>query len=352
MEKLKEMTEKFPTRFWNDSCNVAELTSAVSYGATGATTNPVIAKTVLAEDFPRYKGFIENAIKDNPEATEDDIAWLTLEHMAIVGAKILEPIFDPKTGKGRLSIQTNTKYYRNAKKLCAQAIEFNKLAPNIQVKMPATKAGVIAFEEATYNGISINATVCFSLPQVIAVAEAVERGLKKRESEGKSNDGINPVITIMIGRLDDWLKIAISKEERLIAPSALDYAGVAVFKKAYKIFKERKYSSLLLGAAYRNIWHVEDLIGGELIHTIPYKWQQYYNASPQLKIENTIEKEVPKQILDELNTLPDFVKAYNEDAMKPEEFEHYGPTRRTLLQFAEAYDDLVKIIRGCMIAKA
>lgn len=352
MVKLQEMTEKFPTRFWNDSCNVAELTSAVSYGATGATTNPVIAKTVLAEDFPRYKDFIEKAIKDNSEATEDDIAWLTLEHLAIVGAKILEPIFDSKTGKGRLSIQTNTKNYRDAKKLYTQAIEFSKLAPNMQVKMPVTKAGVIAFEEATYHGVSINATVCFSLPQVIAVAEAVERGFNRREKEGKSTDGINPVITIMIGRLDDWLKVAVTNEERLIAPSALDYAGIAVFKKAYKIFKERKYKSMLLGAAYRNIWHVEELIGGEVIHTIPYKWQQYYNGSSQMKIENTIERELPKEILDDLNTLPDFVKAYNEDAMKPEDFEYYAPTRRTLLQFAEAYDDLVKIIRGCMIQKA
>lgn len=349
--KLQEMTEKFPTRFWNDSCNISELTSAISYGATGATTNPVIAKTVLEEDFERYKAFIENSIKDNPEATEDDIAWLTLEHLAVVGAKVLEPIFDTKTGKGRLSIQTNTKNYRNAEKLAAQAIAFGNLAPNIQVKMPVTKAGVAAFEEVTYNGISVNATVCFSIPQVMAVAEAVERGLARRAKEGKNNDSINPVITIMIGRLDDWLKIAVTKEGRLISPSALDYAGVAVFKKAYKIFKERKYKSLLLSAAHRNIWHVEKLIGAEVIHTIPYKWQTYYNASAQMKIENSIEEEVPREILSDLNTLPDFVKAYNEDAMKPEDFEHYAPTKRTLLQFAEAYDDFVKIIRAFMIPK-
>ncbi len=349
MKKMQEMTEKFPTRFWNDSCNINELTSAMSYGATGATTNPVIAKTVLEEDLDRYKSFIEDAVKNNPEATEDEIAWMTLEHLAVVGAKVMEPIFDPKTGKGRLSIQTNTKFYQSPEKLAEQAIGFGKLAKNIQVKIPATKAGIKAMEEATYAGISINATVSFSVPQAVAVAEAVERGLARREKEGKSNEEINPVVTIMVGRLDDWLKIAVAKENRLIQAPALDYAGVAVFKKAYQIFKEKKYKSLLLSAAHRNIWHAEKLIGGEVIHTITYLWQTYYNNSPQMKIENTIDEPVPQKYLDELNTLPDFVKAYNVEAMKVEEFDTFAPTRRTLIQFNAAYDDFVKIIRSFMI---
>ena len=52
------------------------------------------------------------------------------------------------------------------------------------VKIPVTRAGIPAIEEATYRGVSINATVCFSLPQCIAVAEALERGLRRREREG------------------------------------------------------------------------------------------------------------------------------------------------------------------------
>ena len=65
-----------------------------------------------------------------------------------------------------------------------QAIRFSRLAPNMIVKIAATHAGIVAIEEATYRGISINATVSFTLPQAIAVAEAVERGLKRREAEG------------------------------------------------------------------------------------------------------------------------------------------------------------------------
>ncbi len=58
-----------------------------------------------------------------------------------------------------------------------QAVKINSLAPNMQVKIPASAAGVEAMEEATYRGISINATVSFTVAQAVAVAEAVERGL-------------------------------------------------------------------------------------------------------------------------------------------------------------------------------
>ncbi len=67
-----------------------------------------------------------------------------------------------------------------------------------------TKAGIKAVEEATYRGVNINATVCFTVPQALAVGEAVERGLSRREKEGYDTSKMTPVCTIMVGRLDDW----------------------------------------------------------------------------------------------------------------------------------------------------
>ena len=124
-----------------------------------------------------------------------------------------------------------------------QAIEFNQLAPNMIVKIPVTRAGIPAIEEATYQGISINATVCFTLPQCVAVAEAVERGLKRREREGKEIATMGPVCTIMVGRLDDWLKVLMEKNNVAIDPGYLEWAGVAVFKKTYQLFRQRGLSS-------------------------------------------------------------------------------------------------------------
>ena len=81
-------------------------------------------------------------------------------------------------------MQTDPRLYRDSDALVAQAVEFDALAPNIIVKIPATRAGIRAMEEATYRGVSINATVSFTVPQAVAVAEAIERGLQRREAEG------------------------------------------------------------------------------------------------------------------------------------------------------------------------
>src|ERR1035438_5570455 len=114
----------------------------------------------------------------------------------------------PQGGRnGRLSIQTDPRFYRNPQAIVKQAVAFSQLAPNMIVKIPATRAGIPAMEEATYRGISINATVSFTLPQAIAVAGAVERGLARREKEGLDIRFMGPVCTIMVGRLDDLLKV-------------------------------------------------------------------------------------------------------------------------------------------------
>lgn len=348
MDKLLQMVKETKTRYWNDSCHLDELEYAIERGATGATTNPVIATTILKQDLKRYEEFIKDAVATHHSDTEDEIAWRTLEYMAVLGAKKLEPIFNPQAGEGRLSIQTNTKFFRNSEKLVEQAVHFHKLAKNIQVKIPATKAGIKAFEEATFHGVSVNATVSFSVSQAIAVAEAIERGLSRRTQQGLDNSNINPVITIMGGRIDDWMKTAVPKQNTVIDPQAYELAGVAVIRHAYEIFQKRSYHSKLLVAAYRNLYHVSELMGGEILHTIPYKWQVYYNNS-SMKITDSMSVPLSDHILEDLLKFEEFHKAYDEDGLSVEEFDFYGATLQTLQQFSEGYDELVRIIRSFII---
>ena len=75
-------------------------------------------------------------------------------------APLLLPAFEASGGRaGRLSVQTDPTLFRDTAAMVAQAAGFDRLAPNIIVKFPATVAGVAGMEEATYRGISINATV-------------------------------------------------------------------------------------------------------------------------------------------------------------------------------------------------
>lgn len=338
------------TDYWNDSCSIEELTYGIEHGAVGATTNPVIVFNVLQKEMHLWKDRIYQIIAERGDATEDDISWQVIEELAQKGAELLKPVFDEHKGlKGRLSIQTNPKFYRNVEKLVEQTMHFQTLAPNIQVKIPATAAGISAIEEATYRGVSINATVSFTVSQTLAVAEAVEKGLKRREAEGKDTSEMAPVCTIMVGRVDDWLKVVANKEDITTNADYLEWAGVAVMKHAYELYRKRGYRTRLLAAAYRNHYQWSEFIGGDLVCTIPYKWALRFNSS-DVSVEDRISKPVDPKIIDELrNKFDEFKQAYDADGMTIDQFNNYGATQRTLRQFLEGYDDLVAVIRDFMV---
>ncbi|MGB8457753.1 MAG: transaldolase family protein [Candidatus Acidiferrum sp.] len=347
---LHEMTQTTPTCLWNDSASIEELTYSLDHGAVGATCNPVIVGEVLKKEMHLWKDRIHELIEELPCATEDQIAWKVVEEISVRGAELLKPIFKQFRGiNGRLSIQTDPRFYRDSNAILAQALHFNDLAPNIIVKIPVTRAGIPAIEEATYQGISINATVCFTLPQCIAVAEALERGLRRREKEGKVISSMGPVCTIMVGRLDDSLKVQAELAGISIDPGYLEWAGVAVFKKTYKIFRQRGYRIRLLSAAFRNHMHWSEFIGGNVVISPPHKWQARFNAS-DVAVVPRIDNPVNPKIVDELLLrFPDFHRAYTEDGLSINDFDAFAPTRRTLRQFIAACHDLPAIIRDVML---
>jgi transaldolase len=347
---LHQMTQTTPTCLWNDSAAIDELTRSIEDGAVGATCNPVIALSVLKKDTTTWRPRIEALLRERPTATEDEIAWRLVEELSIRAAKLLEPTFKEQAGhNGRLSIQTDPRLYRNPDAIVQQAIAFNRLASNMIVKIPATRAGIEAIEEATYLGISINATVSFTLPQCIAVAEAVEKGLRRREKEGKDIASMGPVCTIMVGRLDDWLKVLMEREGISLEPGHLEWAGVAVFKKAYQIYRERGYRLRLLSAAFRNHMHWSELVGADAVISPPYAWQQRLNASG-IEVKPRIDDPVaPNTVAQLVAHFPDFRRAYSEDGLTVEEFDSYGPTRRTLRQFIGACADLDVLVRDVMV---
>jgi transaldolase len=347
---LHKMVCTSDTDLWNDSCSIQELTYAIEHGAAGATSNPIIAGEVLHKEMHIWKDRIKNIIAEKPTATEDEITWKVVEELSVKAAELLMPVFEREQGrKGRLSIQTDPRFYRDAERIVEQAVHFDSLAPNIIVKIPVTKAGVAAIEEATYQGVSINATVCFSVPQSLAVAEAVERGLKRREQEGQDISRMGPVCTIMVGRLDDWLKVVANRDDIVTEPHYLEWAGVAAMKKAYGIYQQKGYRLRLLSAATRNHMHWSEFIGGDVVVTLTHEWQKRFNAS-DIDVIPRMDIPVDSQIVDGLcGKFEDFRRSYDENGMAVEEFDNYGPNVKTLRQFIDGYHALVGTIRDMML---
>jgi transaldolase len=346
---LHEMALTTPTSYWNDSCSVEELAYAIERGAVGATSNPMIVLAVLKKEMPLWNERIQQIINENPTGSEIQVGWKVYEELAVHGANQLQPVFEAEACKrGRLSIQTDPALYRNPEGILAQAEHFHDLAPNMQVKIPATKAGLAITEEATYRGINVNVTVSFTVPQVLAVGEAVERGLKRREAEGKDVSNMSPVATMMVGRNDDWMKVRARLEQVDMDPEYLEWSGVACFKRAYQIYKERGYRTRLLSAAYRNFYHWTEFVGGDVSLTMPHEWQVKFNESgvrpvPRMQIP------VDPAIVSELYKIPDFRRAYEPDGMTIPEFDSFGATVRTLRSFIGAWHDFVAVMRDFML---
>jgi transaldolase len=338
------------TDYWNDSCSIAELTYAIERGAVGATSNPTIVGEVLGKEMDLWRDRIGEIIGGHPTWTEDEVAWQLIEEMAVRASRLLLPIFEREAGrKGRLSIQTNPKLYRDSERLVAQAMRFAGLAPNMQVKIPATRAGIAAIEDVTAAGISINATVCFTVPQALAVAEAVDRGLERREAAGEDTSSMSPVCTVMVGRLDDWMQVLVKRDGIVVDPGVVHWAGIACFKHAYGLFRERGYRARLLAAAYRHHLHWSELIGGDIVLTIPHAWQRLFNDS-SIEVVPRIENPLPDGVFEQLyENFPDFRRAYDADGMSVEEFDTYGATVRTLRGFIGSYQDLVAVVRDFML---
>ncbi|MBM6402604.1 transaldolase family protein [Phycicoccus sonneratiae] len=342
---LLTMTRTTPTALWNDSADPAELSTAIGWGAVGATCNPVIALAAIRADQPRWEARIREIAAELPTASESEIGWKVVEEVSLEAAELLAPVFAEHGGRnGRLSMQTDPRLRRSATALADQAEYFASLAPNIIVKVPATSVGVEAIEDATYRGVNINVTVSFSVPQALATGEAIERGLRRREAEGLPVEGIGPVVTIMVGRLDDWLKEVVERDGLDVDPAHLEWAGVAAVKRAYTLFRERGLRARVLAAAYRNQLQWTELVGGDLVLSPPFAWQQKFQDSgidPQPRIDVPVDPE----IIASLERIEDFRRAYEPDGMTPEEFDDFGATRKTLRQFLGADEELDQLVR-------
>jgi len=279
-----------------------------------------------------------------------ELTWALIEEMGARGAGILAPVFEDEDGrKGRLSLQTNPANYRDPVRMADQAVHFSTLAPNIQVKFPCTAAGLQAVEDATARGVVANITVVFSVAQCIAAAEAVERGLARFEAGGGDTSRFSPVCSLMIGRLDDWIKVLVEKDNIALDPDAANWAGIAAFKRAYGIFRERGYRTRLLAAAYRHRLHWTELVGADAVLTMPYPWQVRFNASG-IDAESRIDVPVDPRLVDDLLArVPDFRRAYEPDGMSPGDFETFGATARTLRGFVQSYHDLQGVVRDIMM---
>jgi transaldolase len=310
----------------------------------------VIVSAVVKADPKTWTPVLDAIIAAHGTATEDEIAWLLIEEIGRRAAKTLAPVHAQTRGRqGYLSMQVSPKLYANAERMIEHGRALAALAPNIAIKVPSTEAGVRAAEELVALGINVNATVSFTVSQAVTVGEAFERGLDRAQKNGADLTRLHPYMTLMVGRLDDLLHRVMAKEQIAIDPGYLAWAGIAVFKRAHRIFRQRRFRSSLLVAAYRHHLHWSELIGPGVIHTMPYAWWKQFEAS-DIAVEETLERPVREEVLQALQRkFKDFNLACEEGALAPADFASYGASVHTLNQFLGGFQDLLQQVRERMV---
>jgi transaldolase len=305
---------------------------------SGVTTNPPLSWQVLQERPEHFrKRIAEIKAQDLPRGEKFFRLYASIIAEGAAGL-----------GRGFLSGQVDNRDSRDTGAMLAFALRLRALAPNIMVKMPATAEGIAGIERLSALGIPTNATLTFSLSQVLAVAEAVKRGLAEARKNGVDLAGFRSVVTLMLGRLEDSRAFKAEAEAKgeSLSEEERRWAGLAAFKKALRLFQERGYESKLLAASMRKgpgtaIWHLEKLAGAPVVLTVfPDILEAFLNGYAGAAMESRISEEVPAPILEKLLRYETFRKAYHEDGLGPEGWPDFGPVAECAQAFDQAAVDM------------
>jgi len=320
------------TQWWHDSAEAAELDLGLQRGAIGVTTNPFLSNIALRKDRGLWASDIDDVLARNLPAEAKAEALMRIA--VTKTAEKLIPEYERSQGKsGFVCAQVNPMRAGDRDCMLAMAHRFHAWAPNIAVKLPATAAGLDVLEDCVAGGITATATVSFTVPQALAIAERHRAGIR-RAREG----GIEPgkcFAVIMIGRLDDFLReVAHDNNQAGISEADIRQAGLAVTKRAYRMYQEQGYEAVLLVAALRGPYHLTELAGADRLMSIHPSSQEVF-VSQDHPHEERIDVPVSGDVIERLCQMPEFVRSYEPDGMAPNDFIGFGATQRTLSQFSE-----------------
>src|SRR5437588_6703958 len=210
---------------------------------TGLTSNPTIFDHAI-ENSSSYDAAIREKLNEG-KSGEELFFELALEDLTRA-ADLFRPIYDRTNGvDGWVSLEVSPLLAHDTASTLAAAKSLHARAgrPNLLIKIPGTKEGLPAIEEAIFAGVPVNVTLLFSREHYVAAAEAFLRGIERRIDAGLKPD-VGSVASVFVSRWD----AAVAGK----VPAALNNKlGIAIAKRTYK--------------AYR------DLLGSS-------RWQRIYNA--------------------------------------------------------------------------
>ena len=326
----------------------------------GCTTNPPLALEAVEHDRRRWIQWAEE--RRNVLDGTQELAWTLYREVLRRGAEQVLPLWEQSDGAvGQICGQVDPRLLHERDAMVKQGIELHATCPNVMVKMPATEAGIDGIRVLSSLGISTNATLGFTVSQIMATARAAREGLSLAREKGVDLSRTRSMATLMLGRMEDAPAFGEQASAAGITLSESDrrWAGVAVARKAYRLLQEQQMETKLLLASMRlgpsldgrgHIWHLEQLAGGDTVLTIfPNILASFMQGYAETPLEATIHEPVPMHVLDRLLRVPYFVQAYQEDGVTPADYGSLPGLVATGASFSQAmqsFDAIAHEVRG------
>ena len=357
--RLHELSER-GVSVWMDTLSrelldTGELARLMDEDAVvGVTSNPTIFQTALSEG-----SWYDDQLRDVLQE-EDDVREIFLR-LAVDDIKeacdVLRRVWDAGKGQdGYVSLEVDPALAYDHGAQLQQALRFHEWVdrPNLFVKIPATKPGLGAIEDAIAAGRSINVTLIFALQRYREVVDAYLRGLERLVEDGGDPTRVASVASFFVSRVDteaDKRLEAVGTQDALALRGKL---AIANAKLAYRHYKEafagQRWERLAaVGATkqrclwaststknpeYRDVVYVEQLIGPETVDTMPIETIEAFQDHGEVAL--TLEEGI-----EEANRVFERLEAVGVD------YDDVTETleREGVQKFSDSFDELLEGVR-------
>ncbi len=327
------------TKLWLDSVDPEFIKAARSYGATGATSNPIIIADIVKSG--RFDSDLRELMRKG--LNDEAIAWQMTDRLvrqaqdafADVHARTggndgyvsfeLDPLLEDPACP--LSIPERTARYIELGKQWAQG------HTNRMIKVPGTPAGLAALEELAASGVTLNVTLLFSERQYKIARDAVWKGARRRSSR----DGFKSVYSIFISRIDVYTQKHVSN----LSAAAQGQVGIVNAKRLWRE-NRRFWQDKQLGLQQEFIFastgtkdpkdpadkYVSALAGSD-IQTNPPATNDAIQKMPGKAFQRTVDVLPAEAVLNEIDAKVDFQKL--ETVLMDEGVQKFADPHKALL---------------------
>ena len=327
------------TKLWLDSVDPKEVAANRAWGASGATSNPIIIGDLIKTghfDEP-LTAFLKEGL------TDETLAWRLTDMLVRQAQEVFLPVWESTKGdNGYVSFELDPlledvnqtlALEERTKRYIALGKEWSRGHKNRMIKVPATPAGLGALEELCAAGITLNVTLIFSERQYNIARDAIWRGAQRRPSL----TAFKSVYSIFVSRLDVYTEKAVPE----LSPAAQGQVGIVNAKHIWRLnqqfwadkrlplHQEMIFASTGVKKPEDPPWKYVEAFAGSDIETNPPATNDAVQKSGRT-FTRQVDKLPPKAVLDEIAAKVDLEKL--EETLMREGLHKFADPQHALLK--------------------